>query len=90
MPNRLSLSSPADKFYRSLNPRDRATLDKVLDYIRDVPFPHGDIITVRYMPPVMVYTYDDGVWKCTYGLGLVPETTQYLISVHSIRAHKFL
>ena len=38
------------------------------------------------MPPVMVYTYDDGVWKCTYGLGLVPETTQYLISVHSIQS----
>ena len=86
MPNRLSLSYPVVEFYRSLNPIRRASLDKAFDYIRDVPFEHGDIITRRLLLPVMVYTYNDGVWRCTYSLGLIPETVVYTIGVHSVKS----
>jgi hypothetical protein len=84
--NSLSLSYPVVEFYRSLNPIRRASLDKAFDYIRDVPFEHGDIITRRLLPPVMVYTYNDGVWRCTYSLGLIPETITYTISVYSVKS----
>ena len=86
MPNRLSLSCPVVEFYRSLNPIRQASLDKAFDYIRDVPFEHGDIVTSRFMSPVMVYTYNDGVWRCTYSLGLIPETIVFTISVCSVKS----
>ena len=86
MPNRLSLSCPVVEFYRSLNPIRQASLDKAFDYIRDVPFEHGDTVTKRFMPPVMVYTYNDGVWRCTYSLGLIPETIVFTISVRSVKS----
>ena len=34
----------------------------------------------------MVYTYNDGVWRCTYSLGLIHETIAYTISVHSVKS----
>ena len=86
MLNSLSLSCPVVEFYRSLNPIRRASLDGAFEYIRDVPFEHGDIITSRLLAPVMVYTYNDGVWRCTYSLGLIHETIAYTISVHSVKS----
>lgn len=61
MPNRLSFTegSHASEFYASLRAEDRDSLDAVLEYIRDVPFPHGDTVTKRLMAPHLVYVFDD-------------------------------
>ena len=59
--NQLTFSAEkVRRFYDSLSEDERKSLDVALDYIKSVPFEHGDIITKRLMPTVMVYTYDDG------------------------------
>lgn len=87
MRNRLTFSSggPAARLYRSLDPDTRSSLDSALDYIRDVPYPHGEVITTRHMPPVTVYEYNDGTWKVSYGLGYDREQRIFHISVWAIR-----
>ncbi len=87
MANRLSLSSggPAATFYNSLNPEERRSLDVALEYIRDVPFEHGGIITKRFMSPLMIYVYEDAEWKISYGLSFRPgHYTEYDIGIWSI------
>ena len=87
MANRLSFGrgSPALAFYNSLGPEERTSLDAALDYIRDAPFEHGDLITKRFMPPVIVYVYRDDQWRISYSLSFRPgHYTEYDISIHSI------
>ena len=86
MPNRLTISegSPAHRLYTSLTPEARVSLDAALDYIRDAPFPHGDLITARLLPPVVVYEYRDDDWRISYSLGISPTGATYEISVHAI------
>ena len=68
MPNRLSFTegSHASEFYASLRVEGRDSLDAVLEYIRDVPFPHGDTVTKRLMTPHLVYVFDDNEWQIAY------------------------
>ena len=75
MPNRIqfSASGNAIAFYKALPPQKRQSLDTVLDYIRDVPFEHGDLITKRSAPPVVIYTYTDERWRILYTLSTQPE-----------------
>ena len=86
LPNRLSISedSPAHRLYTSLAPDARVSLDAALDYIRDAPFEHGDLITARLLPPVVVYEYRDDEWRISYSLGISPSGATYEISVHAI------
>lgn len=86
MPNRLSFteSSHASEFYAFLGVEERASLDAVLEYIRDVPFPHGDTITKRLMTPHLVYVFDDNEWQIAYTMQYLPGENSYDISVHSI------
>ncbi len=70
MANRLTFSrnGPARSFYASLPYDDRKALDEILEYIKDFPFEHGDIITKRFAPPVYIYVYRDDEWRISYGL----------------------
>ena len=85
-PNRLSFTegSPAPELYASLKAEERASLDEVLEYIRDVPFPHGDTITKRLMTPHLVYVFDDDEWQIAYTMRFLPKENSYDISVHAI------
>ena len=60
-------------------------MDLALDYIKDVPFPHGEVVTARQMPPVTVYEYNDGIWRIAYSLGYQRELGIFDISVWAIR-----
>ena len=51
----------------------RNSLETALDYIRDIPFPHGDTIVSVSMPPVTVYYYNDDRWQITYALSYLPS-----------------
>ena len=86
MPNRLSFTegSQASEFYASLGLKDRDSLDAALEYVRDVPFPHGDTITKRLMTPHLVYVFDDNEWQIAYTMRFLPEENSYDISVHAI------
>ncbi len=70
MPNsiRFSESGPARTVYEGLSPDESQQVDDVLDYIRDVPFEHGAVVQRMYRPPVVLYVYDDGQWRISYGL----------------------
>ena len=74
MPNRIqfSTSGKAVEFYKSLPYQKRQSRDTTLDYIRDVPFEHGDIITKRFASPVVIYTYTDEQWRIMYTLSTQP------------------
>ena len=86
MPNSLSFTegSPAAAFYASLGAEERASLDAALEYVRDVPFPHGDIITKRIMAPHLVYVFDDNEWQIAYTMRFLAGESSYDISVHAI------
>ena len=86
MPNRIqfSVNGNATDFYASLNTQDRNSLDKVLEYIRDFPFEHGDTIERRYMPPVTIYLFRDDNWRVSYSISSHP--TEPLIMDISIFA----
>ena len=74
MPNHIqfSTSGNAVEFYKALPSQKRQSLDTALDYIRDVPFEHGDLITKRSAPPVVIYTYTDERWRILYTLSAQP------------------
>ena len=86
MPSRLGFTegSYASDFYASLGVGDRDSLDAVLEYIRDVPFPHGDTVTKRLMTPHLVYVFDDNEWQIAYTMRFLPRENSYDISVHAI------
>ena len=63
---------------------ERASVDAALDYIRDFPFEHGDIITKRLLPPVVVYEYTDGEWRISYSLSFRPGEVTCDISIWAI------
>ena len=75
MPNQIqfSVGGNARPFYLSLDPKQRRSLDRVLDYIRDFPFEHGDVVTKRYTPPVVLYIYADDCWRVSYTLDKYPR-----------------
>ena len=70
MPNRIrfSESGPARTVYENLSEEERREVDGRLEYIRQAPFAHGDIIRQVYRLPVTFYIYDDGQWRISYGL----------------------
>ena len=87
MPNRLRISrnGKATQFYRSLNEEERLSLDEALDYIRDVPFPHGNTIVRRSRPPAFIYYFSDEMWRISYHLSLIhPGGTEYDIEILAI------
>ena len=86
MANRLRISSAgkARAFIDSLDNPSRQSLYEALGYIQDAPFEHGNIITRKMMPPVVVYTYDDGRWRILYSLSRPSALVDYDISVYSI------
>ena len=65
---RISESGPARTVYENLSEEERREVDSRLEYIRDTPFEHGDIVQRFYRPPVVLYVYDDGQWRMSYGL----------------------
>ena len=86
MPNHLVFSkgSPAEDTYLSLGQQARNSLDSVLDYIRDMPFPHGDTIVSVFMPPVVVYYYNDDMWEIVFGMSYLPSEQVFRIGIHAI------
>ena len=80
----LSSDSPASRLYPSLTGEERLAIDDALDYIRDFPFEHGDVITKRLLPPVMVYEYADGNWRISYSLSFLPSDASYSIDIWAI------
>ena len=86
MANRLRISSAgkARAFIDSLDNLSRQSLYEALGYIQDIPFEHGNIITRKMMPPVMVYTYNDGRWRILYSLSGLSGHVEYDIGVYSI------
>ena len=59
-------------------------MDAALEYIRDFPFEHGDIIAKRLLPPVVVYEYIDGEWSISYGLSVLPDEGTLHVSIWAI------
>ncbi len=59
-------------------------MDAALEYIRDFPFEHGDIIAKRLLPPVVVYEYTDGQWRISYGLSVLPDEGTLHVSIWAI------
>lgn len=60
-------------------------LREALRYILEMPFEHGDTITRRMMPPVMLYTYHDENWEIVYTLDRVSGELDFNINVVGIR-----
>ena len=86
MPNQLVFSegSSADETYRSLDQEARRSLDSALDYIKDMPFPHGDTIVSVAMSPVVVYYYNDDMWEITFSLSYLKSEQVFRIGIHAI------
>ena len=81
MPNRLTLSDRARRFYQTLDAPSLSSLDEALDYIRDAPFSHGGLIRREFRPPVMMYFYDDGAWRIGYVLSFYTDSATFHIHV---------
>ena len=69
--------------YTSLRGEDRSSLDHALAYMRDVPFAHSETITTRFVPPVVVYVYQDEDWRISYTLGFLPAEAEFDINIHA-------
>ena len=61
-----SLDGNASQFYRSLSPHQQEELRDALDYIRDVPFEHGDTIVKRVVDSEFIYLYEDDLWRISF------------------------
>ena len=84
MPNRLTLSERARRFYQALDEQILSSLDEALDYIRDAPFSHGGLIRREFRPPVMMYFYDDGIWRIGYVLSFYEESAIFHVHILAI------
>ena len=84
MPNRLTLSEGARHFYQTLDAHRLPSFDEALDYIRDAPFSHGGLIRRESRPPVMMYFYDNGVWRIGYVLSFYADSAIFHIHVLAI------
>ena len=75
MPNRIQISSSGNaiSFYKSLSRKKRCSLEAVLDYIRDFPYEHGEIIKKRFANPVILYVYRDNCWRVSYTMDKRPN-----------------
>lgn len=74
----------AKAFRDALPSGDRAALDEVLEYIREKPVPDGEKITSVLMAPVVIYFYNDGVYKVSYSLSYYPAEQRFHTSVHAL------
>ena len=87
MANQLNLSSSGNArvFINSLDSESRALLEEAFRYIVEMPFEHGDTITRRMMPPVMLDTYHDEYWEIVYTLDKLSGQLDFNINVVAIR-----
>ena len=60
-------------------------MEEAFRYIVEMPFEHGDTITRRLMPPVMLYTYRDESWQIVYTLDRLTGQLDFNINVVAIR-----
>ena len=82
----LKKGSQAARIYRTIPAQDRESLDDALEYIQDIPWGHGDIITKRSMPGCRgdLYVYRDDDWDIAYDLHFNPYAVEFTISVWAI------
>ena len=88
MPNQLwfDKGGPAERFYRDLDPEARASLDQVLDHIRDNSAPDSARITSVFMSPVVIYYYEDDDWKVSFNPSYYRSDESMHVQVWAIAA----
>ena len=81
VPNRILVASSTIEEYLSSGVSD---FHDALKNLQADPTPDGKTKTSILMAPIVMYYYDDGKVKISYGLSYYPETERYDIKIYSI------